>query len=130
MKLEEDTLETRTRTFYESHFGPIVNLKDVSELLDGWPMFNGKLLTMRDANLLQDTRGVDQYIAMGRSQSMAEFTEALKSIGIPVFHTLAADRDGEAKSPDRTPTVTRWARDDNRRRSGRSPEAVPPTPRR
>ncbi|MEP5763948.1 MAG: penicillin acylase family protein [Halieaceae bacterium] len=96
VRLADDSLETRSRTFYNSHFGPIINLKAVSPLLDGWPMFSGNVLSLRDANLLTDTRAVDQYLAMGKAQSMAEFTEALKSIGIPVFHTLAADRFGEA----------------------------------
>ena len=92
----DGNLETRTRTFYSSHFGPIVNLKGVDPALDGWPMFTDNVLSLRDANLLTDTRAVDQYLAMGRAQSMGEFTEALKSIGIPVFHTVAADRFGDA----------------------------------
>lgn len=94
--LPDGTLESRTRTFYSSHFGPIVNLKGVDPLLDGWPMFSGNVLSLRDANLLTDTRAVDQYLAMGKAQSMAEFTDALKAIGVPVFHTLAADRFGDA----------------------------------
>lgn len=96
VKLADGSLETRSRTFYSSHFGPIVNLKGVDPLLGGWPMATGNVLSLRDANLLTDTRAVDQYLAMGKAQSMAQFTEALKSIGIPVFHTLAADRFGDA----------------------------------
>ena len=33
---------------------------------------------------------------MGQASTLAEFTEALKGIGVPVFHTLAADRHGDA----------------------------------
>ncbi len=66
VKRADGTLETRTRTFYSSHFGPIVNLKAVDPALDGWPMFTGNVLSLRDANLLTDTRAVDQYLAMGR----------------------------------------------------------------
>ena len=96
VKLEDGSLEERSHTFYRSHYGPIVGLDEITELLGGWPLPNGNLLTLRDANALRDTRAVNQYLAMGRARTVAEFTEALKSIGIPVFHTFAADRDGEA----------------------------------
>ena len=96
VQLEDGSLEERSHTFYRSHYGPIVGLGEITELLGGWPLPNGNLLTLRDANALRDTRAVNQYLAMGRARTVAEFTEALKSIGIPVFHTFAADRDGEA----------------------------------
>ena len=96
VKLDDGSLEERSHTFYLSHYGPIVGLGEITELLGGWPLPNGNLLTLRDANALRDTRAVKQYLAMGRARTVAEFTEALKGIGIPVFHTFAADRDGEA----------------------------------
>ena len=96
VKLDDGSLEERTHTFYRSHYGPIVSLGEVSELLGGWPLPNGNLYSMRDANALRDTGALHQYLEMGRSRTVAEFAEALKPIGIPVFHVFAADRDGEA----------------------------------
>ena len=96
VKLEDGSLEERTHTFYRSHYGPIVSLGEVSDLLGGWPLPNGNLFTVRDANALSDLRAINQYLDMGRARTVAEFTEALKRIGIPVFHVFAADRDGEA----------------------------------
>ena len=96
VKLDDGSLEERTHTFYRSHYGPIVSLGEVSDLLGGWPLPNGNLFTVRDANALRDTGAIDQYLDMGRARTVEEFTEALKRIGIPVFHVFAADRDGEA----------------------------------
>lgn len=96
VRLEDGSLEERRHRFYRSHFGPIVSLSEISELLATWPLPNGKLYTMRDANALVDSRVVHQYLDMGRARNVAEFTEALKPIGIPVFHVFAADHDGQA----------------------------------
>jgi len=51
VKLEDSSLETRSHTFYVSQYGPIINLSEVSPLLDGWPLFNDSILAFRDANL-------------------------------------------------------------------------------
>lgn len=96
VKLDDGSLERRTHTFYRSHFGPIVGLGDISSVLAGWPMPNGNLFTFRDANALRSTMTVDQYLAMGQASNIEAFTEALKGIGVPIFHTLAADRHGDA----------------------------------
>lgn len=82
-------------TFYFSHYGPIVDLGSVSPLLAGWPNAAGTLLTYRDANL-ENLRGFDQWVQMGKAENMGEFTDALRSIGIPWVNTIAADRDGNA----------------------------------
>ena len=94
--LDDGSVQTRTHTFYRSHYGPIVDLGELSSVLAGWPMWNGNLFTYRDANALRSTRTVDQYLAMGRAASIDEFADALKGIGVPIFHTLAADRHGNA----------------------------------
>jgi len=94
--LEDGTLEQRSFTFYESHFGPIVNLKGVTPLLDGWPLFNGSVLAFRDANILTGIRGIQQWIEKGRATNLDQYIEALATIGNPVFHEFAADRNGEA----------------------------------
>ena len=96
VKLADGSRETRTHTFYRSHPRPIVDLGVLSSALAGWPMSNGNLFAFRDANALRSSMTVDQYLAMGQAGSIDEFTEALEDIGIPVFHTLAADRRGNA----------------------------------
>ncbi|MCY4213816.1 MAG: penicillin acylase family protein [Gammaproteobacteria bacterium] len=96
VRLADGSLEERTHTFYRSHFGPIVNLKELSPLFGTWPLANGTVLAFRDANALRAEAIFDQYRRMGRAADMDDFTDALKSIATPVFHTLAADRRGEA----------------------------------
>ena len=96
VRLDDGSLEERSHTFYRSHFGPIVSLREIIPLLGTWPLLNGNLLTLRDANAPRDTSAIDQYLTMGQASTLAEFTEALTGIGVPVFHTLAADRTGDA----------------------------------
>lgn len=84
------------RTFYSSHYGLIVDLGGVNPLLGGWPMFNGSILSIRDANLETGIRSAQQWVKKSQATNMAEFTEALKAIGNPVFHEFAADRHGDA----------------------------------
>lgn len=96
VQLADGSLEERTHTFYRSHFGPIINLRELSALFDGWPLANGSVLALRDASPLRAAAFFDQYRRMGQARNMAEFTAALKPIAMPVFHTLAADRHGEA----------------------------------
>ena len=96
VKGPDGTLEERTHTFYRSHFGPVINLKELNGLFDPWPLANGSVLALRDANEPRAATFFDQYRSMGQASNLDEFTEALKPITIPVFHTLAADRHGEA----------------------------------
>jgi len=96
VKLEDSSLETRSHTFYVSQYGPIINLSEVSPLLDGWPLFNDSILAFRDANLDTGPRGIQQWIEKGQASDLDEYVDALKNIGNPVFHELAADRNGNA----------------------------------
>lgn len=95
-KQPDGTMETRSYRFYTSHYGPIVNLKSESALLDGWPMFNGSILAFRDANLDTGPRLVEQWVRKAQAMDLAGYREALNLIGNPVFHDLAADRNGDA----------------------------------
>lgn len=95
VKGEDGSLETRSHTFYSTHFGLVLNLQSMASFLDGWPMFNGRVLCLRDANL-DNVRGVDEWIKMGQAKTMDEFIDALSLVGNPAFHTLAADREGNA----------------------------------
>jgi acyl-homoserine-lactone acylase len=95
VKRADGNIETREHTFYESHFGLILNLKSLAPQLDGWPMFNGKVLSLRDANL-GGMRALEQWIKMGQAKTIAEFEQAMALVGLPFFHTLAADKQGDA----------------------------------
>ncbi|MAT93069.1 MAG: hypothetical protein CME59_10755 [Halioglobus sp.] len=88
-------VETVEHTFYFSHFGAIVDLGELEALLSGWPNIAGTVLTYRDGNL-NNLRGLDQWVSMGKARNLGEFKEALRAIGIPWVNTIAADRYGDA----------------------------------
>lgn len=96
VRLADGSLETREKIFWESHYGPVVDLREVSPALAGWPMFNGSVLAFRDANLLTGIRGIEQWIRKGQASDLEDYIQALGNIGNPVFHEIAADRHGEA----------------------------------
>ena len=87
-----DDGQTRTahRAFRVSHFGPLVDLSGVS------PLLGGMVAAIRDANIGRYAVMLEQYLRMGRATNVAAFADALRTIGVPVFHTLAADRAGDA----------------------------------
>jgi len=101
VKMPDGSLQTRTHTFYRSHYGFIMNLAPlvdtplVQPLIGTWPMRTGTLLTMRDANQ-ENNRGLAQWVAMGQAKTLDEFTQALTMIGIPWVNTIAVDRGGKA----------------------------------
>ncbi len=92
---EGGEVETVDHTFYFSKYGAIINLGGISPLLDGWPTINGSILTYYDANL-DNLRGLDQWMRMGKAKDLGEFKTALRSMGIPWVNTIAADRYGDA----------------------------------
>ncbi len=96
VRLDDGILETRSHTYYTSHYGPVVNLGGISSLFDGWPMFTGTVLAFRDANLTTGVRGIELWINKAQATNMDEYIAALATIGNPVFHDLAADRHGDA----------------------------------
>ena len=96
-QLEPDgSLSEHQFSIYLSHYGPIINLKRQSALLDGWPMILGEasIMAVRDPNL-NNARGLLQWVKMGQASSMDEFSDALKQVGLPWVHTAAADRHGD-----------------------------------
>ena len=90
VKGKDGALRTQRRTFHRSHYGPLVDLGVVS------PLLSASTYSLRDANVGRYATMLDQYLRMGQAGDMKEFTDSLRSIGVPVFHTLAADRDGQA----------------------------------
>lgn len=100
--LEDGSIETRQHTFYHWDYGLIVSLADAAAQIDpsfaaifsGWPTQAGTVYALRDANI-NNLRGIDMWIKMGQASNIQELTQALALIGNPLFHTLAADRNGD-----------------------------------
>ena len=90
VKGDDGQVRTVRRAFRLSHFGPLVDLSSVS------PLLGGMVAAIRDANLGRYAVMLEQYLRMGQAANVTEFADALRTIGVPVFHTLAADRVGDA----------------------------------
>ena len=90
VKGDDGQVRTVRRAFRLSHFGPLVDLSSVS------PLLGGMVAAIRDANLGRYAVMLEQYLRMGQAANVTEFADALRTIGVPVFHTLAADRAGDA----------------------------------
>jgi acyl-homoserine-lactone acylase len=89
VKGEGGALETQERTFYASHYGPIL---DIAPL--GWR--DNIVATYRDANINNFTV-LDQFLGMMQSQNLQEFQEVFEEkAGIPWVHTMYADKEGNA----------------------------------
>lgn len=95
VKTASGEMETREKTFYSSHYGMIIDLGGIDPLLAGWPLFNGNLLAIRDANLQTGIRSAGEFLKKAQAGNMAEYEAALTNIGNPVFHEFAADRHGD-----------------------------------
>jgi acyl-homoserine-lactone acylase len=109
-QLEPDgSLSEHRFSIYLSHYGPIVNLKRQSALLDGWPMTLGgtSIMAARDPNL-NNARGLQQWTKMGQAANMDQFSDALQQVGLPWVHTAATDRHGDVLYADASviPRVT------------------------
>jgi acyl-homoserine-lactone acylase len=94
-RLEDGSIETLEHTFYSSHFGPMVDLAAFDAILAGWPNVFGTAFSYRDANL-DNLRGFDMWLGMGRANDLAGFLEATAILGNPWTNTMAADRHGDA----------------------------------
>lgn len=93
----DDSLADVQRTFYSSHYGPIVDPGGL-----GWS--TTRAYSVRDANIDNDTL-VTQWLAMGRADSMDAFQRVFAEVqGIPWVNTLAADETGRAWYVDGSPT--------------------------
>ncbi|ARN75178.1 penicillin acylase family protein [Oceanicoccus sagamiensis] len=98
---EDGTVDTVEHTFYHWEYGLIASLAPAASLISpafeavfaGWPTATGKIYAFRDANI-DNLRGIDMWIKVGQSENIQQLTDAYKLIGNPLFHTLAADRDG------------------------------------
>ena len=92
------------RTFYLSHIGFMV---DPGGDLGGWPTPLGTALTVFLPQL-DNNRRPEELLRMSQARNMAEFKQAIRSVGLASVHTLAADRHGDAFFGDIsvTPNIT------------------------
>jgi acyl-homoserine-lactone acylase len=81
------TFTTASRVFWDTHYGPIVETGT-------FPWNTTRAFAFRDATA--GIRFVDQYIDMGKAQSVQELAAALNKWGGTAFNTTATDSSGEA----------------------------------
>jgi acyl-homoserine-lactone acylase len=83
-------LSTVTKTLYSSRYGPVLGT--------GWTAKNA--LAIRDAGA-SNLRSVNEWLAMGRSQNLAQLRRAQDTYqGLPWMYTLAADVSGSVYFTD------------------------------
>ncbi|CAH0990060.1 Aculeacin-A acylase [Sinobacterium norvegicum] len=106
---DDGSIETVEKTLYFSHYGPIVDLGGVSDLLEGWPTILKSVFTVRDVNLY-NTWGFDTWRGMGQAENLDEVTEAAAKMGNPWTNTIAVDREGNSMYGDIStrPGITQW----------------------
>lgn len=104
---EDGTVSPRTETIYTSHYGFIVDLGAINDLVGGWPALGNVVFSFRDANI-DNPRVFEQFLGFNRARSVDDFEQTLRGIGLPWVNTLAVDRDGNALYADVTavPHVT------------------------
>ena len=80
--LTDGKVMPRTFRFRRTHHGPIVAERD------------GRPLAIRLAKF-EEGGGLEQWRAMGKARSVAEFREAISACDIPMFNCLVADSSGQ-----------------------------------
>ncbi len=71
----------KTYKFRKTHHGPVVAVRD------------GKPLSLKMARF-EEGGMMEEWYAMGKAKSIAEFKAALSRLSIPMFNTMYADRQG------------------------------------
>ncbi len=91
-------------TYYASHYGVIL---DPGGDIGGWPNPFGKVMTVYNARR-NNNRSPAQLTLMAQANTITEFKDALRAVGLPSLHVLAADREGDAFYGDisATPNIT------------------------
>ena len=112
MTSEDITIEVRqddgstdevTRTMWSSHYGPIIDVRDVLDVPQlGWT--DETALTYRDANI-DDDEILEQYLGMVRAKDFDDFIAVHRDVtGVPLFNTIAVSADGRAWYADTSAT--------------------------
>jgi acyl-homoserine-lactone acylase len=85
----DGSLKEVRRTFYSSHYGPIVSLP-------GFEWNAQQAVSLRDPNI-DNTAMVAQFLGMNRAKSMEEFQRVFATVqGAAFVNTVAVDREGNA----------------------------------
>ena len=93
----DGTTSTVERTFWFSHYGPIIDFPGL-----GWT--DAQTLTFRDANADNDEL-ISQFMAMNQARSMDDMIDAHATWqGIPWVNTIAASADGRIWYADTSAT--------------------------
>lgn len=88
-------METKTTTVWFSHHGPIIEMP-------GLDWTSSEAYAARDANA-ENVDVMSQWLAMGKSRSMAEFIEAHKKYNaMPWVNTISTSAEGRAVYLDNT----------------------------
>lgn len=74
-------LESKPVRLRRTHHGPVLTSK------------NGQAMSIRLARL-EDGGLLEEWYAMGKSRSLAEFKAAMSRLSLPMFNTVYADREG------------------------------------
>jgi acyl-homoserine-lactone acylase len=94
---KDGTLQKRTRTLYDTEYGPIFT-SVVGQSLFPWTP--GSAFALGDANAL-NFRVMNHFLAVDRAKSVRQVLRILKSVqGVPWVNTIAADSHGEALYAD------------------------------
>jgi acyl-homoserine-lactone acylase len=93
VKQPEGSMKSEQHTTYSSHFGPMLEDKDL-------PWTRERAYAIRDSNL-DNNRSTEQYLRFARAKSVADMLTAMQtSQGIAWVNTIAADRRGTALYAD------------------------------
>lgn len=89
----DGTVKTEERTTYHSHFGPLLEDKDL-------PWTRERAYAIRDSNI-DNNRSSEQYFKFARAKSVDDLLAAMQtSQGVAWVNTIAADRNGKALYAD------------------------------
>jgi acyl-homoserine-lactone acylase len=93
VKQADGSVTTEERTTYYSHFGPVLEDKDL-------PWTRERAYAIRDSNL-ENNRYSEQYLKFARAKSVDDMLKAMQtSQGVAWVNTIAADRQGTALYAD------------------------------
>ncbi|MCP4351093.1 MAG: hypothetical protein GY795_36980 [Desulfobacterales bacterium] len=96
IKLPDGSITTRTRTFYRSHYGVMMEMPGI-----GWT--ESHAYTLKDANE-NNLSAISQWLAINRAENLEEFQQAFRDYkGIPWANAIYADNQGNAFYIDGTP---------------------------
>ncbi|HJP95215.1 MAG TPA: acylase [Pyrinomonadaceae bacterium] len=83
IKIKTDRgIESKSFTLRKTHHGPVLSLKGSQGLAV-------RLAKLEEGGL------IDEWYAMGKAHSLAEFKTAMSRLAIPMFNTIYADREGK-----------------------------------